>query len=152
MDREQIRQIRARLEVTPGLDTTARERFPRFADVLSETQPSLDRAPIWPKHRTLADQRELLAQAICTVFDVWDSCRRDRAALRALLAAIDELEATVTVAESEIAELEAARDRVLALHKKQYAGPFQSTPAGPRYWCEECNVTWPCETVRTVTP
>jgi hypothetical protein len=70
----------------------------------------------------------------------------------ALLAAIDELEATVTVAESEIAELEAARDRVLALHKKQYAGPFQSTPAGPRYWCEECNVTWPCETVRTVTP
>ena len=49
-----------------------------------------------------------------------------------LLAAIDELEATVTVAESEIAELEAARDRVLALHKKQYAGPFQSTPAGPR--------------------
>ena len=69
-----------------------------------------------------------------------------------LLAAIDELEATVTVAESEIAELEAARDRVLALHKKQYAGPFQSTPAGPRYWCEECNVTWPCETVRTVTP
>ena len=72
--------------------------------------------------------------------------------LPALLAAIDELEATVTVAESEIAELEAARDRVLALHKKQYAGPFQSTPAGPRYWCEECNVTWPCETVRTVTP
>lgn len=59
--------------------------------------------------------------------------------LPALLAAIDELEA-------KVAELEAMRDRVLALHQKVRSQSL----CGPGDFCVEDGRSCPCETVRAL--
>jgi uncharacterized coiled-coil protein SlyX len=75
----------------------------------------------------------------------------------ALLAAIDELEAKVAEQDhiirnsgriKHVLELEAMRDRVLALHQKVRSQSL----CGPGDFCVEDGRSWPCETVRALEP
>jgi hypothetical protein len=50
--------------------------------------------------------------------------------------------AATTVLKARVAELEAALGRVRALHKARPVGAFD--------YCEHCEWTWPCPTIRVI--